>query len=495
MSRFRPILVVLLALTLPGWLAAPQRAAAQAGNKTYEVTVTNINSGMQGLSPLLLATHPAGSHAWQMGQMASKGTEMLAEEGMPDVLASELQGVATDIQTTHAHLLPGDSIKVKITAKPGDMLSAATMLIQTNDGFTGLDSVPLADGDTDTMAYDAGTEENTEAKADVPGPPFGGKNHGPDPNPHQPISMHPGIVGNADVTPDFKWAGAVARFSIRDVTNVPVDTSVPTYDVTVTNINSGMQGLSPLILATHPASAHAWQMGQMASKGTEMLAEEGMPDGLATELQGVASDVQTTHAHLLPGDSITVRITAKPGDMLSAATMLIQTNDGFTGLDSVALTDGNTDTVAYDAGTEENTEAKADVPGPPFGGKNHGPDPNPHQPISMHPGIVGNADVTPDFKWTGPVARFTIKQVAFAAAPGAVVQPTSPAAPTSAAPAATAVPVATGAPAAPTAQPVVPEMPDTGAPGSDLWTLVLAAGALLLLLGLVVRRLSLFARR
>jgi hypothetical protein len=256
-----------------------------------------------------------------------------------------------------------------------------------------------------------------------------------------------------------------------------------TYEVTVTNINNSMQGLSPVILATHPAGSHAWQMGQQASKGTELLAEEGMPDMLASELQGVASDVQTTHAHLLPGDSITVRITAKPGDMLSAATMLIQTNDGFTGLDSAPLTDGNTDSVAYDAGTEENTEAKADVPGPPFGGKNHGPDPNPHQPISMHPGIVGKADVTPDFKWSGAVARFTIKSVVFASAPAAPTSVTSPVSPTSPA-----------APAATTGPAVVPEMPHTGAPGADVWILAIVAGALLLL-GLLARRMSLLVRR
>src|SRR2546421_8110791 len=112
-----------------------------------------------------------------MGEVSSNELELLAEEGMPDMLASELKGVATDVAVTHAHLLPGDSITVRITAKQGDVLSAATMLIQTNDGFTGLDSVPLsaATADKETQAYDAGTEDNSEAAADVPGPPFGGK--------------------------------------------------------------------------------------------------------------------------------------------------------------------------------------------------------------------------------------------------------------------------------------------------------------------------------
>jgi hypothetical protein len=482
MVKLNRAFIGMLALTLLALPVAPHRAAAQAGTKTYEVTVTNITNSKQGLSPLLLATHPASVHAWQMGQQASKGLEMVAEDGMPDMLASELKGSATDVQTTKAHLLPGDSITVRITARDGDMLSAATMLIQTNDGFTGLDSVALTDGDKETVAYDAGTEDNTEAATDVPGPPFGGKSDAPDTNPHQPISMHPGIAGKANVTPDFNWSGPVAKFSIRTV-DTSVVPSTPLYDVTVTNITNSKQGLSPLVLATHPASAHAWQMGQQASKGLEMVAEDGMPDMLASELKGIATDVQTTHAHLLPGDSITVRIAAKPGDMLSAATMLIQTNDGFTGLDSVPVTEGSQDTVAYDAGTEDNTEAATDVPGPPFGGKSDAPDTNPHQPISMHQGITGKANVTPDFNWSGPVAKFTITGVSTIS-----TQP----------PAAPSVPAtnpATNPPSAPVSgvMPVSgpstmePGMPHTGAGDAALWLMVVIALGVALT-GLTLRR-------
>jgi archaellum component FlaF (FlaF/FlaG flagellin family) len=493
MSNLKRTLVGMLVLTLLGVQMAPQKAAAQAGTKTYEVTVTNITTSKQGLSPLVIATHPASVHAWQMGQMASKGLEVVAEDGMPDMLANELKGGgATDVVATHAHLLPGDSITVTITAKDGDVLSAATMLIQTNDGFTGLDNAPLTDGSTDTMAYDAGTEENTERATDVPGPPFGGKSNSPDSSPHQPIGPHPGIAGNADVTPDFNWTGPVARFTVRAITPATVAPGMRAYDVTVTNITNSMQGLSPLVVATHPASARAWQMGQMASKGLEILAEDGMPAMLADELKGVATDVAATKSHLFPGDSITVRVMAKDGDVLSAATMLIQTNDGFTGLDSVALAEGDTDAMAYDAGTEENTEAAADVPGPPFGGMMNGPDSTPHQPIAMHQGITGKADVKPEmFNWTGPVARFSVRAVAPAAVPTPVappaVAPTTVVPPVAAAPTAVAPPVV-----APTS--VMPSMPKTGAGDMDLWPLAAAAGALFLV-GLLLRRRSAFSRR
>jgi hypothetical protein len=503
-SKLKLTLIGLLALALPGLTAAPQRAAAQAGTKTYQVTVTNITNSMQGLSPLVIATHPASAHAWQMGQPASPGLELLAEEGMPGALAGEVRAAATDVVTTGTHLLPGDSITVTITARDGDVLSAASMLIQTNDGFTGLDSVPLVDGSTDTMAYDAGTEDNTEAKADVPGPPFGGKNAGPATNPRGTVAAHEGIKGTGDVTPEFAWTGPVARFTIRAVDPASLTPPGMAYDVTITNVTNSMQGLSPVFVATHPASAHAWQMGQGASPGLELLAEEGMPALIATELQGVATDVETTAAHMLPGDSITVRIGANPGDVLSAGTMLIQTNDGFTGLDSVPLSTASTDAMAYDAGTEDNTEAKADVPGPPFGGKNSGPATNPRGVVAAHEGIKGTGDVTPEFNWTGPVARFTIRAVAPAAAATPTTAPAAPAATaTAVVPVATPVAPATsevmpsmGAVATPTV--MMPHMPNTGAgDGSDTppWSLLVFGAALALVVGGVTARRSFTARR
>jgi hypothetical protein len=207
----------LLALSMFGVIAAPIGASAQGmATKTYEVTITNLAS-KQVLSPPIIATHPTSAHAWQLGKLASPGVKLVAEEGMNDQLAAELKGVATDIQMATDPLMPGKSVTLKIMAHDGDVLSAATMLVQTNDGFTGLDSEPLTGSmaDKDTQAYDAGTEENTEAAADVPGPPFNGHNHGTPTNPQQPISMYQGIKGTADVTPDFNWSGSVARFSIH----------------------------------------------------------------------------------------------------------------------------------------------------------------------------------------------------------------------------------------------------------------------------------------
>ena len=66
MLKIKRILIGLFALALLGLPAGPHSAAAQTGTRTYEVTVTNITNSKQGLSPLVIATHPSGAHAWQM---------------------------------------------------------------------------------------------------------------------------------------------------------------------------------------------------------------------------------------------------------------------------------------------------------------------------------------------------------------------------------------------------------------------------------------------
>ncbi|HUS17915.1 MAG TPA: hypothetical protein VM536_23205, partial [Chloroflexia bacterium] len=78
MFNVKGIGIGVLTLGLLGLPAAPHSAAAQMASKTYEITVTNITTSMQGLSPLVIASHPASVHGWQMGQQPSKGLELLA---------------------------------------------------------------------------------------------------------------------------------------------------------------------------------------------------------------------------------------------------------------------------------------------------------------------------------------------------------------------------------------------------------------------------------
>ncbi len=95
-------------------------------------------------------------------------------------------------------------------------LSALAMPIATNDGFTGLDTVPLpelvgASRSYHAASYDAGTEANTEAVADVVPPartllgvdsPDDGT-ASPDPRTTTDgvITPHPGIAGDGGLDP------------------------------------------------------------------------------------------------------------------------------------------------------------------------------------------------------------------------------------------------------------------------------------------------------
>ena len=84
-------------------------------------------------------------------------------------------------------------------------ISVSTMLVNTNDAITGINAVPIGDmqvGDSvslRTIAYDAGTEANTEQAVHIPGPAGGGEgfNAARDDIADR-VTMHTGVVGQDD---------------------------------------------------------------------------------------------------------------------------------------------------------------------------------------------------------------------------------------------------------------------------------------------------------
>ncbi|MCC2617208.1 spondin domain-containing protein [Aestuariibacter halophilus] len=144
---------------------------------SYEITLTNL-SHEQPLSPVAVVLHSEGS-VWGVGEPASEALEVLAEGGdNSDVLA--LPMVLANASGAGV-IGPGmtESITVTINDVDDALLSVVTMLVNTNDGFTGLNgwsTASLAVGDSwQTMlpVYDAGTEGNTEAAGTIPGPADG----------------------------------------------------------------------------------------------------------------------------------------------------------------------------------------------------------------------------------------------------------------------------------------------------------------------------------
>jgi hypothetical protein len=126
-----------------------------------------------------------------------------------------------------------DTASFEIRAREGDRLSLATMLICTNDGFLGLDSVKLPDDEARTFflnGYDAGRENNTEVSehivdpcsalgpAVLPGDPDGNLESGPGvtTDPPERIRHHPNIQGGGELSVALHgWSDPVAKVTVE----------------------------------------------------------------------------------------------------------------------------------------------------------------------------------------------------------------------------------------------------------------------------------------
>ena len=209
-------------------------------------------------------------------------------------------------------------------------------------------------------------------------------------------------------------------------------------EVTIENLSFG-QPLSPAVAATHDPSVMMFGVGELSSSQLASIAQDGDQAPMVNMLSGLdeVTDVVDVGEPLVPlgsdaggfTDTVTFTIEVAPGDVLSVATMLICSNDGFTGVSNVIVPDDGSEVVyevgAYDAGVEENTQASEDLVDPcsvlgpvelagdPNGNSNlHATDPA--DPIAMHPGILAaTGDLTPAAHgWTDPIARITINKEA-----------------------------------------------------------------------------------
>ena len=152
------------------------------GFGAYSVSVTNLTHG-QPMAPSAIVVHEPGYDLFVSGQPSTLGLENLAEGGSPAMLIGEAQndvafldavnstgingpGMTTNIITVLVPELDMDNVK----------LSVATMLVDTNDGFAGVNAKDISNmaiGETRVFiapVWDAGTEANTETAATMPGP-------------------------------------------------------------------------------------------------------------------------------------------------------------------------------------------------------------------------------------------------------------------------------------------------------------------------------------
>ncbi len=200
---------------------------------------------------------------------------------------------------------------------------------------------------------------------------------------------------------------------------IVVEPVISEFTITFSNLTAG-QPLSPLSVIAFEDEA-PWTFGTTPSVGLEMLAESGANDEYL--LFENALEAVSAEAGIGPGETTTVTISTESLETLnlSFAAMLGNTNDAFTGLSLVdvsSLEVGDSlmrTTVAYDAGTEANTETAETVPGPAASGEgfNEIRD-DTADIITMHPGIVSNQDglstsaLGVEHKFDNPVSKIVI---------------------------------------------------------------------------------------
>ena len=192
--------------------------SAGAATRQLRVTIRNTTES-QILSPPLVALGQRTAIV-SLEREASPGVALVAEKGDTSKLTEELsrrRGVR-HVMTLPGGIAPGKSRSFVIDVRPGERLSIATMLVQTNDAFTGVSALPLdsvASARIALRSFDAGSERNNELAEYVPGPPFGGQLRDPEDG---VITYHPGILGVGDLDPAvWDWEDPVALLTIREI--------------------------------------------------------------------------------------------------------------------------------------------------------------------------------------------------------------------------------------------------------------------------------------
>lgn len=188
----------------PGWAAETAR---------YRAVIENTNTG-QNFSPPVLILHSAGFSLFEPGEPASEALWRLAEDGAVKGFL-DLRGTEPEIidvvtgPSVHRRNAPIADIAFEAPADA--LLSLATMLTVTNDGFAALRAVPLPDraGASVTLelaAFDAGSEANSESCDHVPCEVHGQRlTEGAE----GVVAPHPGIRGDGDISERRGWDGQV----------------------------------------------------------------------------------------------------------------------------------------------------------------------------------------------------------------------------------------------------------------------------------------------
>jgi hypothetical protein len=215
------------------------------GARRYRVTIANLTDG-QPFTPPAVVLHRPDVELFSVGEPASDELQALAENGNLDPLVELAEG-SNSVRASAVGdqpLVPEDDpgqtdrpyyTELELSADASAThFSFVSMLVATNDGFVGLDTVELPDEGNESHThyangYDAGTEENTEDFSDLV-PEAGALTTGEETDgtteSDESISEdgvvrpHPGVEGDGDLSADaYDWREPTALVQVERISS------------------------------------------------------------------------------------------------------------------------------------------------------------------------------------------------------------------------------------------------------------------------------------
>jgi len=200
---------------------------SSSNNKAqYSLKIKNITAA-QPMSPLAVVVHNSSYNLFRVGSSASVELEKLAESGDNSLV---INTVNTNIEQTKSSLTlltPSNIQNINIISN-AKYISLATMLVNTNDAFAGLNSYDIStigvgkSVEINLIAYDAGTESNSETTQSIPGLGGEGYNSTKD-DTNSLIRTHSGVITADDglstsgLTSIHKFENPVATVTISRI--------------------------------------------------------------------------------------------------------------------------------------------------------------------------------------------------------------------------------------------------------------------------------------
>ena len=219
--RFNIFMAMVL---IGGFWVNPYAWAEESGDGTlYQVTITNLTRG-QVITPPVIYSHLEGFRLFSPGDPAIPELVALAEDGPTADLLALLETLPEVHDSTAATgvILPGESDVLEIYIKGKfNRVGAVGMLATSNDAFFGIQGVKaqIKEARTvDAIAYDAGSEANSESCTTIPGPPCGNPFVRDTADAEGFVHIHSGIhgIGDLDLSTN-DWRNPVARIQIERV--------------------------------------------------------------------------------------------------------------------------------------------------------------------------------------------------------------------------------------------------------------------------------------